>query len=153
MDKLHKTFMRIAYDFAEMSHCVSKKVACIAVRDGRIISTGINGTAPGFKNCDEIFVPGNFDRTKHHDFSDIYEIHAEMNCLLYAARNGITLEGASLYCTLSPCWNCLKNISVVGVNNIYYGELYDNYNTVDTLKKIDSYCKTLNINITNIKIA
>ena len=109
---LHTTFMHILFEFSKLSHCVSKQVAAMAVKDGRIISTGINGTAPGYTNCDDIFNKSDFDRELHHQFSNTYEIHAEMNMILYAAKNGISLEGATLYCSMLPCWNCIKPIPI-----------------------------------------
>lgn len=143
---LHLTFMRILGEFSKLSHCVSKKVAAMAVKDGRIIATGINGTAPGYTNCDDIFDSHNFDRELHHKFSDTYEIHAEMNMLLYAAKNGIALSGSTLYCSMMPCWNCIKHISVVGIKRIIYSHKYDLLSEADELS-IYNYCKSLGIEL------
>lgn len=147
--KLHKTFLRILNEFASLSHCVSKKVAAMAVKDGRIISTGINGTAPGYWNCDDLFDSTNFDRSMHHEFSETYEIHAEMNMILYAAKNGISLNGATLYCSMQPCWNCIKHISVVGIKTVIYANEYD---LIDEQKNkaIQDYCTKLGITLLHI---
>ena len=143
---LHTTFMHILFEFSKLSHCVSKQVAAMAVKDGRIISTGINGTAPGYTNCDDIFNKSDFDRELHNQFSNTYEIHAEMNMILYAAKNGISLDGATLYCSMLPCWNCIKHISVTGIKHIIYAKRYDMLSLEDE-KNIYYYCKKLGITI------
>lgn len=148
-EKLAKVFMRTAFDFASLSRCVSHKVGCIAVKDNRIIATGVNGTAPGYMNCDEVFIEKSFDREEHHEFSDKYEIHAEMNMILFAVREGISLNNASLFVTLNPCWNCIKHLSVTGIKNIWYYNEYDRTQT--ELNNIDVYCRKLSIGIHSFK--
>ena len=126
--QLDMVFMKMAKEMATLSHCQSFKVACLIVKDGRILSTGINGTPTGATNCDEIFPPresDKFNRDEHHTFSDNYEIHSEINAIIFAAKNGIAIDGATMYCTLSPCKNCLKAICNSGVKRIVYGETYD----------------------------
>ena len=72
-----------------------------------IISTGVNGTPEGFHNCSDLFS----ERSDEHTaWSNAHEIHAEMNCLLFAAGHGISTEGTTLYCTTEPCGPCLKNL-------------------------------------------
>jgi dCMP deaminase len=123
-------FLLMAFAMASGSHCVSRQVAALLVKNKRIISTGINGTPEGCQNCDDIFPskrdPG-FDRAAHHAFSSKNEIHAEMNALLFKARTGggYDLNGATLYCTTQPCDDCLKNIVQSGVTRIVYAESYD----------------------------
>lgn len=148
---LHLTFMRILNEFSKLSHCVSKKVAAMAVKDGRIIATGINGTAPGYTNCDDIFDENSFDRDLHHQFSNTYEVHAEMNMILYAAKNGISLNDATLYCSMMPCWNCIKHISVTGIKNIIYSTKYDMLSEKDEYA-IQDYCGRLGINLIYLNI-
>lgn len=148
---LHYTFLRILKEFSSLSKCVSKQVAAMAVIDGRIISTGVNGTAPGYINCSDIFDKKHFDRAMHHNFSDTYEIHAEMNMILYAAKNGIPLEGATLYCSMHPCFNCLKHISVVGIKKIIYSEPYDMIGT-EQEQSINDYCSKLGIDLIHMPL-
>lgn len=129
MDKKlqHEVFLNIADEMSRFSHCVSHKVAAVVVKDNRILSTGINGTPAGFDNCDEIFEAGNFDREKHHQFSENYEIHAEINAILFAAKNDISIDGAVLYTNLHPCNHCLKAICNSGIKKIYYRREYDKF--------------------------
>ena len=93
MDK-DRIYMNIAHEIARLSHCVSHKVGAILVKDGRILSTGINGTPKKFMNCDQVFCGCGFSREDHHTFSENYEIHAETNAILFAAENGISIKGA-----------------------------------------------------------
>lgn len=123
--KIDKVFLDICDTFSTLSHCVSKQVASVIVKDNRIISTGINGTATGLKNCDEIFDKKKFDRKKHHEFSNDFEIHSEMNAVFNAAKNGIAIDGCTLYCILEPCLDCSKNLSMTGIKRIVYKIKYD----------------------------
>jgi len=107
------------------SKCVSHHVGALIVRDGRIISSGINGTPPGLPNCCDVFNKDIFDRAKHSIWSDDNEIHAEMNSLMFSARHPVEVEGCDMYTTLSPCNECLKNISMTGIKNVYYLYAYD----------------------------
>ncbi|MGI5846063.1 MAG: deoxycytidylate deaminase [Alphaproteobacteria bacterium] len=112
---------------ATMSHCVSRKVAAIIVKNGREIATGINGTPENCTNCDEIFPPKNscdYNRDEHHQFQLMHEIHAEMNAIAFAAKNGISTNKATLYCTTEPCNDCLKAIIAAGIKRVVYSEKY-----------------------------
>ena len=51
-------------------------------------------------------------------------IHAEANSLIQAAKNGVMINGAALYTTASPCWNCFKLVVNAGMKKICYGEFY-----------------------------
>jgi len=118
-------FLQTAYLLGQQSKCVSKQVGAVIAKDKRIISTGYNGTPPGFKNCNEVFDPNNFDREEHHKWSKTYEIHAESNAIAYSAKNDIGINGAEIYCILQPCDDCLKHIIASGIKKIYYVYAYD----------------------------
>lgn len=124
---MKRFFLKTAYLLGQESKCVSKQVGCVIAKDKRIISTGINGTPPGYKNCCDQFPEYNpeTDREKHHAWSRIYEVHAEMNAIAFAAKNDIGIEGAELYTILQPCDECLKNIIAAGIKKIYYVIPYD----------------------------
>ena len=51
-------------------------------------------------------------------------IHAEANAIIQAAKNGVMIDGATIYVTASPCWNCFKQIANAGIRRIVYGEFY-----------------------------
>ena len=141
-------FLNIAKEISKMSKCVSYKVGVIIVKDKRIISTGYNGTPSGFQNCNEVFKDDIYSREMHHEFSEKYEIHAEMNAIIFAARNGISIEGADVYTTLHPCNNCLKNLCNCGIRNIFYSIDYDKF---EDSKLTDALLKKSGINLIKIE--
>ena len=120
-------FINIAKEIASASKCVSKQVGAVIVKDGRILSTGYNGTPAGYKNCRDYW---DDEYTKeHHDWSKTYEIHAEMNAIIWAARKGISIEGATIYVTLEPCSECSKNLIASGIVRIVYLNAYEHTNS------------------------
>lgn len=126
----HLDYLKIAAQMSTMSKCQSVQVACLFVRENRIISTGINGTPAGFKNCDWFFDKNTVKqhdsvRTEHHIFSDDTEIHAEMNAIIHAAKEGISLKNCALYCTVEPCNNCVKHLVALGIKDVFYTNSYD----------------------------
>lgn len=125
--KLDNIFMNTAEQFSTLSHCVSRKVGCVIVNDNRIIATGYNGTSVGMVNCDEIFIRYDeaTERQFHTNWSDANEIHAEMNAILFCAKNGISINNSTVYTTIQPCQHCLKNMIQAGVKRILYKYPYD----------------------------
>lgn len=122
-----KSFINIAHEIASASKCVSKQVGAVIVKDGRILSTGYNGTPAGYTNCCDHW---NGEYTKeHHDWSKTYEIHAEMNALIWAAREGISIKNATIYVTLEPCSDCSKNLIASGIKRIVYDRGYEHTNS------------------------
>ena len=122
-----KNFINIAKEIASASKCVSKQVGAVIVRDGRILSTGYNGTPSGYTNCCDHW--DNEYTKDHHDWSKTYEIHAEMNALIWAAREGISIKGATIYVTLEPCSECSKNLIASGIQRIVYEKSYEHTNS------------------------
>jgi len=117
---MHDKFMKTAFEFGDESKCVSYHVGAVIVKDKRIVSIGYNGTPPDTPNCCEVFDKDGFDAKKHSLWSGDNEIHAEMNAILFAAKKGESIDGCDLYVTTSPCGDCLKNISMTGIKNVYY---------------------------------
>ena len=122
-----KNFINIAREIASASKCVSKQVGAVIVRDGRILSTGYNGTPAGYTNCKNHW-NGEYT-SEHHEWSKTYEIHAEMNAIIWAARQGISIEGATIYVTLEPCSECSKNVIASGIKKIVYDKAYEHTNS------------------------
>ena len=122
-----KNFINIAKEIATASKCVSKQVGAVIVKDGRILSTGYNGTPAGYTNCCEYW--DNQYTKEHHEWSKTYEIHAEMNAIIWAAREGISINGATIYVTLEPCSDCSKNIIASGMKRIVYEKPYEHTNS------------------------
>ena len=122
-----QNFINIAKEIASASKCVSKQVGAVIVKDGRILSTGYNGTPPGYTNCTDHW-DGEYTKD-HHEWSKTYEIHAEMNAIIWAAREGISINGATIYVTLEPCSDCSKNIIASGITRIVYDKSYEHTNS------------------------
>ncbi len=125
----HKVYLKMCIELAALSKCSRNKVASMLVNNGRIISTGLNGTPSGHINCIEHFK--DHDKTteeykkEHSAWSLKHEIHGEMAAIGFAAKNGIEIvSGTVLYCTHEPCDNCLKHIAGVGIKEIYYASKY-----------------------------
>ena len=111
-------FMDLAKMVATRGTCDRAYVGCVLVnKDNRIVSTGYNGSISGNPQCDEI---GHTMRDGHC----IATIHAEMNALLYCAKEGISVKGAKCYVTHFPCLNCTKALIQAGITAIYYHEAY-----------------------------
>ncbi|MDD2871014.1 MAG: deaminase [Candidatus Gracilibacteria bacterium] len=137
-------FINIAYEIATGSKCVSKHTGAVIVKENRILSTGYNGTPAGYINCDEYW-KGEYTKD-HHDWSYKYEIHAEMNALIWAARNGIKIEGATLYSTYQPCFDCTRAIIAAGIKKIVYKEKYKHYTGEEAEKFIkDCGCEIVQL--------
>ena len=109
--------MDIATQVATRATCDRKHVGAVVVRDRTILSTGYNGSIRGMPHCDEV---GHMMENGHC----IATVHAEANAILQAAKNGVRIDGASLYTTASPCWPCFKLIANSGCVRIVYGEFY-----------------------------
>jgi len=110
-------FMNLAVQAATRSTCPRKSVGAVIVRDKTVLSTGYNGSIRGAPHCTDV---GCLMENDHCERT----VHAEANAIVQAARNGIRLEGAEIYVTASPCFNCFKLIANAGLVRILYGELY-----------------------------
>ena len=110
-------FMKIASVVATRSTCDRKYVGAVIVRDRTILSTGYNGSIRKLAHCDEA---GHLMEAGHC----VRTVHAEANAIAQAAKNGVKVEGAEIYITASPCWNCFKLLANAGIRKIYYGEFY-----------------------------
>jgi dCMP deaminase len=110
-------FMEIAKVVSSRATCDRKHVGAVLVRDRIILSTGYNGSIRGMPHCSEA---GHMMEDGHC----VATIHAEANAILQAARTGVSIEGATIYTTASPCWPCFKLIGNAGIRRIVYGEFY-----------------------------
>jgi len=110
-------FMNIAAVVASRSTCPRKFVGAVIVRDRTILSTGYNGSIRGLPHCSDV---GCVMEEGHC----VSTVHAEANAIIQAARNGVSIGGAEIYTTASPCWPCFKLIANAGLSRVYYGEFY-----------------------------
>jgi dCMP deaminase len=115
-------FMNLASDLAKRSHCVKAQVGAVLSKDTRIISIGYNGPPAGTHNCDEEWPDTGCPRDSKNSCS--LALHAEENAILYAVKNGASLEGATLYITLSPCLPCARLIYSSGIKKVFFKNSY-----------------------------
>jgi len=121
----NKMYMKIAYEIANQSYCVRRKVGSILVKDKQIISDGYNGTPAGFDNVCEI--------DKNTTKKEV--LHAELNALAKVGKSTNSSDGVTMYITLSPCQNCSSMIIQFGIKHVYYCEEYRDLSGVEMLKK------------------
>ena len=122
-------FMNIAKEVATRSTCDRKHVGALITRNKTILSSGYNGSISGMPHCDDV---GHLMEDGHC----VATIHAETNAILQAAKNGVMIDGAEVYITASPCWNCFKMLANAGIKRIYYGEFYRDERIFDVAKRI-----------------
>lgn len=114
-------FMGIARIVAMRSNCIKRKVAAVVVKDRRIISTGYNGTPRGVANCNEGGCPRCSSLADSGTrLGECLCSHAEENAIVQAAYHGISVKGATLYSTFSPCLICTKIIINAGIDRVVY---------------------------------
>jgi len=117
--------MENAHSWAKLSKCQRAKVGAVIAKNGRVISTGYNGTPSGLDNCCE--------ETPEKSKNTV--IHAEMNCILFAAKEGHATNGCHLFVTLSPCVECSKAIIQAGITKVFYSEKYRDESGINLLRE------------------
>ena len=139
MDKWDIRFMKMAYLIAEWSSCYmeGRSIGAVTVKDKRIMTTGYNGAPQGLRTCKE---RGECLRRKMGIPSGTraevcYAIHAEQNAILQAAKLGIAIDGATLYCTHQPCSVCAKMIVNVGIRRVVYEQGYPDAFSLDIFQE------------------
>jgi len=110
-------FMNLAMQAATRSTCPRKSVGAVIVRDKAVLATGYNGSLRGLPHCTDV---GCLIENDHC----VRTVHAEANAILQAARHGTRTEGADIYVTASPCWNCFKLIANAGIVRVFFDEFY-----------------------------
>ena len=115
-------FLGFAKQAATRASCDRKHVGAVIVKDRRILSTGYNGAAPGTPSCLEV---GHLLKDMGGRDSCIRSNHSELNAVVHAARHGVSIEGATIYITVQPCYDCAKMLIAAGIIRIVYGEAYE----------------------------
>jgi dCMP deaminase len=118
-------YMDLAQSLAKRSHCVKAQVGSVLTKDTRIVSLGYNGPPSGTYNCDENWPVEGCPRDSKGSCS--LALHAEQNAILYASKNNVSIEGSTLYVTLSPCISCARVIYTVGIKKVFYLDSYAKY--------------------------
>ncbi len=106
---LDEYFLKLAEVVAERSTCIRRHVGAVAVRDKHILATGYNGAPAGAADCLELGCLRNENNIPSGQRHEVCRaIHAEQNVIIQAALHGVSLEGAIIYATHSPCVLCAK---------------------------------------------
>jgi len=147
--------MKTAHVWSEMSKCRRLKVGAVIAKGDRIISVGYNGTPSGYDNCCEDTVDyvrctkcgkelksnkltcdcGSNSVNIGYDLVTKGEvIHAELNSILFAAKNGISVDGCTMYVTHAPCISCSIAMASAGIKRIVFSENYRDKSGIDFLK-------------------
>ncbi|MDG2425657.1 MAG: dCMP deaminase family protein [Flavobacteriales bacterium] len=120
-----QAYLRMAGEWAKLSHCTRKQVGALIVRDGMIVADGFNGTPSGFPNACE---------TPEGE-THWYVLHAEANAITKLARSSHGSQGATLYITMSPCRDCSKLILQSGIIRVVYQSAYKDREGLEFLEK------------------
>lgn len=118
--------MKMATVVAERSSCLRLKVGAVIAKDGRVISTGYNGSPSGLPHCS----PDNCGP----DQPCTRTVHAEMGAITFAAKHGTAIGGSTLYCTWSPCIDCAKGIVNAGIIEVVYQNEYRKTDGIELLQ-------------------
>ncbi len=128
INKWDKRFMEMAKLVGTWSSCFkeNRKIGTVIVRDKRVLTTGYNGAPAGIKSCVE---RGECLRQKlgipsGKNAEICYAVHSEQNAICQAAKMGVSLQGATLYCTHQPCSMCTRQIINAGIIRVVYQNPY-----------------------------
>ena len=145
MDKWDKRFMDMCEFVSTWSSCArsGRSVGAIITKNKRILTTGYNGAPSGIFNCrdkgicmrDELGIPSG---TQHEK---CYAVHAEQNAIIQAAKLGVSVDGATLYCTHQPCTICTKMIINSGISRIVYKYPYPDKFAQELLEEAGIECE------------
>lgn len=121
---LNEMYMGISKVVSRRSSCERRKVGCIIVKNRQIIAEGYNGTPPGWSNdCED-------EDGKTKDCVS----HAESNAISKAASSNVSSKGGKMYCTLSPCFECSKQIVQSQIDKVFYEKKYRKTRSLDYLR-------------------
>lgn len=141
-------YMELAENLAKRSHCVKAQVGAVLTKDTRIVSLGYNGPPAGTHNCDEVWPDEGCPRDSKGSCS--LALHAEQNAILYASKNNVAIEGATLYVTLSPCIACARVIFTTGIRKVYYLNSYADFKGLKSDEGVD-FLKKFGVEVVRYK--
>ena len=116
-------YIAMADELAKLTPCIRSKVGAVFVRSGKILIKSYNGKINDkVKVCDEL---GGCirvrDKIQHgHEMHKCFAPCAETRCICEAARDGIAIKGATVYCSHRPCLVCTRNLIAAEVEKVIY---------------------------------
>jgi dCMP deaminase len=119
-------FITITRQVAERSTCTRAKVGAVIVRDRSILATGYNGSPKGMPHCLEVGCEVYESRNPNGEVVQncFRTIHAEINAIAQAAKNGTSIDDADIYVTHTPCIHCFKTIVNTGIRRVFFEKAY-----------------------------
>jgi dCMP deaminase len=113
-------FLDLANAAAKRATCDRGRSGCVIVRDKQVLVTGYVGSPKGLPHCDDV---GHLMKKVVHDDGSVTQhcmrtVHAEQNAICQAARRGISLDGGTLYCRMTPCRTCAMLIINCGIKRV-----------------------------------
>jgi dCMP deaminase len=141
-------FMTITQQVAERSTCNRAKVGAVIVRDKNILATGYNGAPAGMPHCLDVGCLIYESKTPNgeNEQNCFRTIHAEINAIAQAAKNGASIKDAAIYITHTPCIHCLKVLVNTGIKDIFYLKPYK----LHTLEELLRYTQ---VHLHNVELA
>ena len=130
-------FMEVAKLVATRSTCLRRQVGAVIVKDKCILSTGYNGASKGSAHCAEIgCIRKELNIPSGQQLDLCRAVHAEQNALVQAARHGVATEGASIYITVTPCFQCAKMLVNAGIKEVIVNGVYPDERTQELFKEV-----------------
>ncbi|MBS4030326.1 MAG: cytidine/deoxycytidylate deaminase family protein [Clostridiales bacterium] len=129
-------FMEITKVVATRSTCLRRQVGAVIIKERRILATGYNGAPSGLAHCQEVGCireAQNIPSGERHELCRA--LHAEQNAILQAALYGVSIQGATIYCTTHPCVMCAKMIINTGMKEVAVIASYPDEMAVALLKE------------------
>ena len=113
-------FMEVVHALSKRATCDRGRTACVIVKDRQIIVSGYVGSPPGFPHCDEVghLMKKVVDDDGNESMHCMRTIHAEQNAICQAAKRGVSIEGATIYCKLAPCRTCAMLLIASGIKRV-----------------------------------
>lgn len=113
-------FLEVMHALAKRATCDRGRTACVIVKDNQIVVSGYVGSPPGLPHCDEV---GHLMKKVMEEDGSIHEhcmrtIHAEQNAICQAAKRGVSVNGATIYCKLAPCRTCAMLLIAAGIKRV-----------------------------------
>lgn len=140
-------FMEVCRAIAKRATCDRGRSGCVIARDNQLLVTGYVGAPRGLPHCDD--VGHQFKKVQHEDGSIsqhcVRTVHAEQNAVCQAAKRGISIDGATLYCKMTPCRTCAMLIINCGIKRVIAEKRYhDSADSIEMFKQAGVILEHLN---------
>lgn len=142
-------FMNIAFDVAERSTCVRRKVGAVVTHNNILVSSGYNGSPHGMEHCSDkptLCIRDAMGIPSGKQLDLCRAVHAEQNAIIQAKGLGRDMEGGTIYVTTFPCITCAKLIIQSGIKRIVYAGDYNDQFAVDMLLEAHIEIRRITIN-------